>query len=1177
MHDLRELLKKRMLVLDGGMGTYIQSFSLKPEDFGGEGYFGCNEFLNITRPEIIKKIHEYYLQAGADIIETNSFAGSSITLSEFNLQDKAYEINKKAAEIAKEIAKKYSTNEKPRFVAGSIGPTNRTISVTGNVTFEELEASYYGQAKALVDGGVDILLVETIFDTLNAKAAASAIQNLFKDIKKEIPLIFSATIERSGAMLAGQDIESFYVSIEHLKPLAVGMNCAVGPDIMKGHIRALSGIANTNIICYPNAGIPLEDGTFPLNPKKFSEGIREFINNRWVNIIGGCCGTGKEHIAELVKIADSSKIRPIPKIARTACSGMETLAVEEGNRPVIVGERTNAIGSRKFRQLICEEKFDIASEIGAQQVKNGAQIIDVCLANPDRDELEDASKFFSLIAKKVRVPLMIDSTNPKVIEAALRKTQGKCIINSINFEDGLERAENVMPLVKKYGAAIIFGTIDEDKEQAMATTVETKLQIAKRAYKYLLQEWDFKPQDIIFDALVFPIAAGDKKYAGSAKVTIESIKKIKEELPEARTILGVSNVSFGLPESGREVLNSVYLYHATKAGLDFAIVNSEKLVRYPSISDREKGLAEDLLFQRTEDPITPFVEFYRGRKEVKKDVKKLPLDERLQLYILEGRKEGLIQDLEEALKARKPLEIINGPLMKGMDAVGKLFNENKLIVSEVLQSAESMKAAVAYLEKFMEKSSDAKKGRVMLATVKGDVHDIGKNLLDIILSNNRFEVINLGIKIPPEKLIEAYNRHKPDIIGLSGLLVKSAEMMVVTAGDLSSAGLKVPLLVGGAALSPRFAALKISPAYGSEKIVAYCKDAMQGLSIVQEITADPGKFASKNAEFRENLLKAKEIGAKKEEKTASAERSSFINIAEPRKAPDFSQHITEDYDLREIFDMINPQALFGSHLGLKGSYLRLVENKDEKALELTKKVDEAKEWIIKEKILHPKSIYRFFECNSEGNSILVYNNKNSNENNENDKTNNEKCEDNKKNSLGNNNNENDNKKEKNEIVEALVFPRQESGERLCVADFVAPKGKGRDTIGIFVTTCGYGVNQRAKELREKGEYFKSHILQVLAIESAGALAELVHKKMRELWGIADPPLAKQEVFQAKYHGIRLSYGYPACPDLNEQQKIWKLLKPEQIGVNLTEVMMMDPEASVSALVFHHPQGKYFNA
>jgi 5-methyltetrahydrofolate--homocysteine methyltransferase len=1136
MPDLKELLKKKILLLDGAMGTSIQAFDLQAEDFGGEKYNGCNEYLVITRPDVIKSIHEGYLEAGSDIIETNTFAGSSITLAEFDLEDKDYEINKKAAELAKEAANKYSTDEKPRFVAGAIGPTNKTISVTSNITFEELEESYYKQAKALMDGNVDILMIETVFDTLNAKAAFSAIDKLFKDARKKLPLLLSATIERNGTMLAGQDIESFYVSMEHHDLLGVGMNCALGPDLIKDHLRTLSKIAKTNVLCYPNAGLPLEDGTFPLKPKQFAKFVKEFIGNKWVNIVGGCCGTTKEHIVELNKIINHEKRRPILNISRTACSGMETLVVNDDNRPVIVGERTNVIGSKKFKDLICKESFDIATEIGRAQVQKGAQILDICLANPDREENDDTKKFFDIITKKVRVPLMIDSTDAKVIETALRRTQGKCIINSINFEDGTERAEQVMPLIKKYGASIIFGTIDEDKEQAMATTVEKKLQIAKRAFKYLTDEWNFPPQDIIFDALVFPVGTGDKKYADSAKVTIESIKKIKEALPKARTILGVSNVSFGLPQSGREVLNSVYLYHATKAGLDFAIVNSEKLMRYPSISDKEKELAENLLYQKVSDPITPFVEFYRGKKVLVKDTKKLPLAERLPLYILEGRKEGLIEDLEESLKKQKPLEIINGPLMKGMAEVGKLFNENKLIVSEVLQSAESMKAAVSHLEKFMDKSAESKKGKVIIATVKGDVHDIGKNLFDIILSNNGYEVINLGIKIPPDKLIEAYNKHKPDIIGLSGLLVKSAQMMVVTVDDFKSAGLEVPVLVGGAALSSKFTATKISPAYGN--VVAYCKDAMRGLDTVKEIMEDPEGFAEKNRQTQDSLLMEKTEKKKEEITEETTERSASIEIANPRKAPDLDEHVIEVYDLNEIFDMINPQMLFCSHLGLKGLYTRLIEQKDKKAVELTVKVNETKEWIIKNKFFHPKAIYRFFECNSEGNTLQIYN--------------------------------------QGKLIEKLPFPRQKEGEKLCASDFVIPKEKGFDSMGIFVTTCGQGVNEIAKELREKGEYLKSHIVQILAIESAEALAEITHKKMREAWNIQDKDITKQQIFQAKYHGIRLSYGYPACPDLNEQQKIWKLLGPKKIGVDLTEGMMMEPEASVSALVFHHPQGKYFN-
>jgi len=1166
--DIRELLKEKILLLDGGMGTCLQAFNLTAKDFGGDKYEGCNEYLNITRPDVVKSIHEAYLKAGADIIETNSFAGSTITLAEFGLENKEYEINKAAAQLAKECANRFSTDAHPRFVAGSIGPTNKTISITGNITFDELENAYYLQAKVLAAGGADVFLVETSFDTLNAKAAMIAIQRLNAELKhqlkKELPIFLSATIERNGTMLAGQDIEAFYTSVEHFNLAAIGMNCATGPDLMTDHIRTLSGIAKTNTICYPNAGLPLEDGTFPLKSKEFALQIKEFADKRWVNIVGGCCGTTPEHIAEIRKILDADKRnfehkRIIPDISRTAVSGTECFVAEDDNRPIIVGERTNVIGSRKFKELICDENFEIAAEVGKTQVKTGAQIIDICLANPDREEAEDTSKFFDLITKKVKVPLMIDSTDPKVIEIALKKSQGKCIINSINFEDGTERIEKVMPLVKKYGAALIFGTIDEDKEQAMATTVEKKLVIAKRAYNYLTQEWGFSGHDIIFDLLVFPIATGDAKYASSAKVTIEAIRKIKQELPGAKTILGISNVSFGLPASGREVLNSVYLYHATKAGLDFAIVNSEKLMRYPSIPENERKLAEDLLYQQGNDPVTPFVEFYRGKKSDSfaktsaSSLKDMPLNERLARYIVDGTKEWLVDDLNEALKTSLPLDIINGPLMAGMDEVGKLFNDNKLIVSEVLQSAEAMKAAVAHLEKFMpkiegdtnitKKKLGRKSAKVILATVKGDVHDIGKNLLEIILHNNGYTVVNLGIKIPPEALIEAYHEHKPDIIGLSGLLVKSAHMMVTTCEDLKAAGIEVPIFVGGAALTLKFTAGKIAPAYSN--IVVYSKDAMEGLNHVKEITNDFEKFKNKNDEVHKKALAASIIAEQKVSavQIEGSERSPAIQDAEVLKPQDFEEHIIEDYDLMEIFDYINPVMLYTKHLGLKGSYPRLIESKDEKAIKLTKQVDEVKEYILKNQIFHPRAIYKFFECNSEKNRINIYEDEN--------------------------------------LVEVLPFPRQKSGEKLCASDFIRQKTHGkdtitRDTVGFFVTTCGEGIMEKAKELRENGEYLKSHIIQVLAIEGAEAFAEIVHKKMRKLWGIADKQLTKNEIFQAKYQGIRLSYGYPACPDLNEQKKLFKLLKPEKIGVNLTEGMMMEPEASVSAIVFYHPQGKYFN-
>jgi len=831
MADIKELLKKRILLLDGGMGTVLQKENLTKKDFDGKE--GCNEVLNLTRPDVIQKVHEAYLEAGSDIIETNSFSASSITLAEYGLEKKDYEINLAAAKIARKAADKFSTKDKPRFVAGSIGPTNKTISVTSNITFEELEESYYTQAKALMEGKADLFLIETVFDTLNAKAAFSAIDKLFKEKKEQLPMMLSATIEKNGTMLAGQNIESFYISMEHNNLLAIGMNCGIGPDLMKSHLRNLTKIARTNIICYANAGLPLADGTFPQKPKQFANLIKEFIGNKWINLIGGCCGTTPEHIKEISKIIDHKKLRKVSKKTMTAVSGLESVYFQEDNRPLIVGERTNTIGSRKFKELLSNEDFETAAEIGKLQVKKGAQIIDVCLGNPDRNEVDDTIKFYSLITKKVRVPLMIDSTDPPSIESALRRTQGKCIINSLNFEDGTKRIDEVLPLIKKYGSVVIFGTIDEDKKQAMGLTVNRKVDIAKRAYNYLIKK-GIKGEDIIFDALVFPIATGDKNYVDSAVASIDAIKEIKKLFPEVKTVLGVSNVSFGLPPAGREVLNSIYLYHATKAGLDCAIVNSEKLMRYPSISNKEKELAEDLLFNKIKNPITPFVNFFREKKAEKKDIKSLPVNERLKSYIVEGRKDGIIKDLDEALKKSKAIEIINKPLMDGMQEVGRLFNENKLIISEVLQSAESMKTAVSHLETFMSKFYRKKKGKIILATVEGDVHDIGKNLFNTLLTNNGYEVIDLGIKVNSEKLTQACKKYHPDIICLSGLLIKSTQMMEVAVKDLKKAGIKIPLLLGGAALSENFVVKKISPAYGS--FVGYAKDAMEGLDLINKLT-----------------------------------------------------------------------------------------------------------------------------------------------------------------------------------------------------------------------------------------------------------------------------------------------------------------------------------------------------
>ncbi len=841
---LRDALDSRIVILDGAMGTMIHQapLSLEKDYLGKEN---CPEILVLTRPDVIGGIHRAYLEAGADIIETDTFGGTAIVLSEFQLQDRAYEINYAAAKLARQIADEFSTPAKPRFVAGSMGPTTKDLNITATSTFSQLRDAYYEQAKALVEGGADLLLIETCFDTGNLKAGLLAVHKLRCETGVPVPVIASVTIERNGTMLGGQSIDSLYASIANHDLLAIGMNCATGPDLMTDHVRSLHEISSFPISCFPNAGLPNSEGKFGETPESLAAQLEKFIDHGWLNIVGGCCGTTPAHIRAIAQMAAGKQPRARkPSSHRAYYSNKELVEAEESNRPLIVGERTNVIGSRLFKNMVAEEKWEEASEIARWQIRNGAHIVDVCLQSSDRDEMNDIHPFYERLIRKIKAPIMIDTTDPKAIELALTYCQGKSIINSINLEDGEEKFEHVCPLAKTYGAAVICGTIDEDKQQAQAFTRERKLAVAERSVQLLTEKYGLAPEDIIIDPLVFPCATGDENYVGGAVETIEAIRLIKEKIPYVKTILGVSNISFGLPAAAREVINSVFLYYTTKSGLDLAIVNAEKLERFASIPVEERRLAENLLFntppaeisadhsqaavvktapedwrQQTREQkiainqfhIAAITEHFRkaGKKE-KKKAADLPLDERLAQYIIEGTKDGLIPDLErKRAEGAAPLDIINGPLMRGMAEVGRLFNNNELIVAEVLQSAEAMKAGVSHLEQFMEKADSASRGKIILATVKGDVHDIGKNLVEIILSNNGYQVINLGIKVPPEDLIRAYEEHQPDAIGLSGLLVKSAQQMVVTGGDLKERGVNVPLLVGGAALSEKFTQTKI--------------------------------------------------------------------------------------------------------------------------------------------------------------------------------------------------------------------------------------------------------------------------------------------------------------------------------------------------------------------------------
>ena len=834
---LKSSLARRILIMDGAMGTQIQARDLGPDDFGGADYEGCNEYLNITRPDVIADIHRGYLDAGADIIETNTFGATSVVLAEYDLAEHARRINREAAQIARSVAEEFGSTEpeQARFVAGAMGPTTRTISVTGGITFDELAADYHQQAAGLIEGGADFLLLETSQDTTNVKAGLEGIDRAFAELGLELPVAVQGTIEPMGTLLAGQDAEAFYTSLAHRDLLWVGFNCATGPEFMTDHVRTLSSLARGNVACVPNAGLPDEDGNYNETPEMVAATLVRFADNGWLNVAGGCCGTGPEHIRQ---IAEGMRGKP-PRIGNpqieTRVSGIEAVVVNEDTRPMIVGERTNVLGSRRFKRLISGDRFEEAAEVGRRQIRNGAHVLDVCLQDPDRDETEDVIRFLDQLNRRVKAPIMVDSTDAAVIEESLKRLQGKSIINSINLEDGEERFQRVVPLARRYGAALVVGCIDDDPNQAQAVTRERKLEIAQRSHRLLTEKYGVPAEDIIFDPLVFPAGTGDVNYVGSAAETIEGLKLIKEALPATKTILGISNVSFGLPTAGREVFNSVFLYHCTQAGLDMAIVNSELLQRYATIPEAERRLSEDLIWNRGDDPVAAFAAHFRDRapRSTVEERSALPLDERLAKCIIEGSKEGLAGDLDLAMQDREPLAIINGPLMAGMDEVGRQFNANQLIVAEVLQSAEAMKFAVSHLEPHMERADSASRGRVLLATVKGDVHDIGKNLVEIILSNNGYRVVNLGIKVAPQELIAGCREHNPDIIGLSGLLVKSAQMMVETAQDFRAANIRAPMLVGGAALSNRFTRLRIAPEY--DGLVAYAQDAMTGLALANVI------------------------------------------------------------------------------------------------------------------------------------------------------------------------------------------------------------------------------------------------------------------------------------------------------------------------------------------------------
>jgi 5-methyltetrahydrofolate--homocysteine methyltransferase len=1171
---LYDALSTRILVIDGAMGTMLQQKNPTIDDWGGPKMENCSENLLFTRPEWITDVHRAYYAAGADMVETNSFGGALVTLAEFDLQDQWHEVNRRAAALARKAAAEFDQPGRPRFVAGSIGPTTKAISVTGGVTFEELRDGYYKQAQALLDGGADVLLIETAQDTRNIKSALLAIRQLGKELGVKIPVMVSGTIEPMGTMLGGQTADALLASTQHADLLSIGLNCATGPEFMTDHVRTLHEMAHSRISCYPNAGLPNVEGRYEESPASLAKQLEKFVDHGWLNIVGGCCGTTPDHISAIADMVKGKAPRQQPGSQhRSWFSGMELVEADDSNRPLLVGERTNVIGSRAFKNLINDEKWEEATDIARRQVRTGAHIVDVCLQTSDRDERKDIAPFYEKLIRKIKAPVMVDTTDPVAVELALTYLQGKAIINSINLEDGEEKFESICPVANAYGAALVVGTIDEDPVQAQAFTRERKLAIAERSHALLTSKYGVQPEDIIFDPLVFPCATGDENYIGGAVETIEAIRLIKDKLPYVKTVLGISNISFGLPPAAREVVNSVFLYHCTKSGLDLAIVNTEKLERFASIPEHERRLAENLLFNlpvaappadhpqaallRTADAdwrkqsppqkaavnqfhIAAIAEHFRSAtKKEKVSVAALPLNQRLSQYIIEGSKDGLVNDLElKRAEGAAPLEIINGPLMSGMDEVGRLFNNNELIVAEVLQSAEAMKAAVSHLEQYMEKADTVARGRIVLATVKGDVHDIGKNLVEIILSNNGYHVINLGIKVPPEDLIKACREHKPDAVGLSGLLVKSAQQMVTTGGDLQAAGIAVPLLVGGAALSDKFTRTRIAPAYGA--LTLYAKDAMTGLDLMNRLM---------DAASRQNLEST--YGADSQipaaaapviiENFVSKTRSAKVrqDVAIP-PAPYLDRRVRDVPQLEELWSYINPFMLYGKNLGYKGNFEKHLEERVDKALEMHHKMDEVRAWA--KDFLQVKAVWQFFEAEREDQHLHLF-------------------------APG-----------AASPLHTFSFSRQPKTNGLSLTDYVMDPVNGkRDHVALFVVGAGGGVREKAEAAKNAGEYFRSVGLMALATETAEAAAEWLHRRIREDWGFPDPSdMTMKERWTSRYRGNRYSFGYGACPNMEDQLGLFKLLRPEEIGVTLTEGFMMEPEAAVSALVFHHPDCAYFN-
>ena len=1199
---LRALLEERILLLDGAMGTMIQRHKLTEEDYRGERFAdwpgdlkGNNDLLCLTQPQIIRSIHEAYLEAGADILETNSFNATRASMADYGMEELVHEINVAAARLAREAADQYSTGEKPRFVAGVLGPTSKTLSISPDVndpgfraiTFEELAEHYREATRGLVEGGADLILIETIFDTLNAKAAIFAVQEVFRELGRELPIMISGTItDQSGRTLSGQVTEAFYNSLRHAGPLSIGLNCALGPDLLRQYVEELSRVSETFVSAHPNAGLPNEFGEYDLGPEAMARAVGEWAASGFINIVGGCCGSTPDHIAAIAESVKDKPPRRLPEI-EPACrlAGLEPLNITRDSLFVNVGERANVTGSARFKRLILNEEYEEALEVCRTQVENGAQIVDVNMDEGMLDGRAAMVRFLNLCAAEpeiAKVPFMIDSSKWEIIEAGLQCVQGKAVVNSISLKEGEEKFREQARLCRRYGAAVIVMAFDE---AGQADTFQRKIEICERAYRILVDELAFPAEDIIFDPNIFAVATGIPEHDNYAVDFIEATRWIKQHLPHALVSGGVSNVSFSFRGNNpvREAIHAVFLYHAIKAGMDMGIVNAGQLVVYDEVPEELREAVEDVILNRRPDAGDRLVELapkYAGSGAVEEKKEDLewrgwPVEKRLAHSLLKGITEFIEEDTLEALeKLGRPIQVIEGPLMDGMNQVGDLFGAGKMFLPQVVKSARVMKKAVAVLEPYLEAEKAEcpaeNAGRILMATVKGDVHDIGKNIVGIVLQCNSYEVVDLGVMVPADRILQAAKDEQVDLIGLSGLITPSLDEMVHVAREMKRQGFTIPLMIGGATTSKAHTAVKIEPEY--EHGVVYVPDASRAVGVASALLSEEQKpaFLRELAEEYEAVRQGRsQRSAARDLATLEEARANRVPIdwaewtpPEPRakeKAPEGVRLVPKGAGVLAVYDDIPLEALvpyidwtfFFHAWQLKGRYPKILDD-PEKGEEARKLFDDAQAMlkrIIEEKWLRARAVVGLFPANASGDDILVYEDPG-----------------------------------RRKVLTTFHMLRKQGRQpegkwNQCLADFIAPKESGiGDWIGGFACTAGEGIDEKIAEFEKEHDDYSSLMLKALADRLAEALAEWLHERVRkELWGYArEEALTNEELIAEGYQGIRPAMGYPASPDHTEKDLLWALLDAEKhTGIWLTESKAMVPTAAVSGLYFAHPDAHYF--